>query len=64
MSTLTEDGYEAYAEKNQQDSPMTLICYPKRFTFAVTTVVYMCVYSYGTYSNGRVWGNISARQVS
>lgn len=63
MSTLTEDGYEAYAEKNQQDSPMTLICYPKRFTFAVTTVVYMCVYSYGTYSDGRVWGNITAKQV-
>lgn len=64
LSTLTEDGYEGYAEKNQNDSPMTLICYPKRFTFDVTTVVYMCVYSYGTYSNGRVWGNITAKQVA
>lgn len=59
-----DDGYESYAEKNQDDSPMTLICFPKRFTFTTATVVYLVVYSYGTYSNGRIWGNISCRQVS
>lgn len=59
-----DDGYETYAEKNQDDSPMSLICFPKRFTFESSTVVYLVVYSYGSYSAGRIWGNITARQVS
>lgn len=64
LSTLNENGAEGYAEKNQNDSPMTIICSPTVYTFAITQVVYLVTYVYGSYSDGRVWGSIWARQVA